>query len=67
MVNSNKKGIELSKLGNYAFLMESSGIEYYQWRECDLEQAGPLIDHKSYAIAYKESKIRSNYTSKLSE
>ncbi|XP_011500631.1 PREDICTED: glutamate receptor ionotropic, kainate 3-like, partial [Ceratosolen solmsi marchali] len=55
MVTSNDQAIHLAKTENYAFIMESSSIEYIQYRECDLEQAGPLIDQKSYAIAYAKN------------
>lgn len=57
MVDSNDAGQKLAKKENYAFLMESSTIEYVQYRECELEQAGPLIDQKSYAIAYAECEL----------
>jgi ionotropic glutamate receptor len=57
MVTSNDQAIHLAKTENYAFIMESSSIEYIQYRECDLEQAGPLIDQKSYAIAYAKSEM----------
>lgn len=56
MPSSNDQGIKLARTENYAFIMESASIEYIQYRMCDLEQAGPLIDQKSYAIAYAESK-----------
>lgn len=55
MVSSPDQGIKLAQTENYAFIMESSSIEYIQYRLCDLEQAGPLIDQKSFAIAYKKS------------
>ena len=57
MVSENSDGIRLAKTENYAFIMESSSIEYIENRECELQQAGPLIDQKSYAIAYAESKL----------
>lgn len=37
--------------GMYAFLMESSSIEYVVERRCDLMQVGGLLDSKSYGIA----------------
>ncbi|OXU29041.1 hypothetical protein TSAR_002081 [Trichomalopsis sarcophagae] len=42
---------------NYAFLMESSSIEYIQERECNLSQIGGLLDQKGYGIAMKKSKF----------
>lgn len=44
---------------NYAFLMESSSIEYIQERECNLSQIGGLLDQKGYGIAMKKSKFSS--------
>lgn len=59
MVDSTEAGKKLVLSDNYAFLMESSSIEYIQERECELEQAGGLIDQKSYAIAYRRSNFYS--------
>lgn len=42
---------------NYAFLMESSSIEYIQERECNLTQIGGLLDQKGYGIAMKKSEL----------
>lgn len=50
-VNSNSKGIERVKKGNYAFLMESTSIEYEVQRNCDLIQIGGMLDQKGYGIA----------------
>ncbi|CAL4124065.1 unnamed protein product, partial [Meganyctiphanes norvegica] len=41
--------------GTYAFLMESSSIEYIIERHCDLTQVGGLLDSKSYGIALPPS------------
>ena len=50
---SNKEGIERVQKadGGYAFLMESSSIEFQVERKCDLMQVGGLLDSKSYGIA----------------
>ncbi|XP_042214058.1 glutamate receptor ionotropic, kainate 2-like isoform X3 [Homarus americanus] len=50
---SNDAGVErVSKSdGQYAFLMESSSIEYVVERKCELTQVGGLLDSKSYGIA----------------
>ncbi|GFX39850.1 glutamate receptor ionotropic, kainate 2 [Trichonephila clavipes] len=48
---NNDQGIERVKKGNYAFLMESTTIEYYTERDCDLTQIGSLLDSKGYGIA----------------
>ncbi|KAG7162242.1 Glutamate receptor ionotropic, kainate 2-like 4 [Homarus americanus] len=37
--------------GLYAYLMESTSIEYVIERNCDLTQVGGLLDSKSYGIA----------------
>lgn len=37
--------------------MESSSIEYYKERHCDLMQVGGLLDSKSYGIGIKKGNI----------
>lgn len=44
-----------SEKENYAFLMESSSIEYLVERNCDVAQVGGLLDSKGYGIAMKKS------------
>lgn len=46
------KRVQNSK-GLYAFLMESSTIEFFTERICDLTQVGGMIDSKGYGIAMK--------------
>lgn len=48
---SNERGIERVKMGNYAFLMESTSIEYVTERNCDLTKIGDKLDSKGYGIA----------------
>ncbi|XP_045623949.1 glutamate receptor ionotropic, kainate 2 isoform X4 [Procambarus clarkii] len=62
---SNDAGVErVAKAdGQYAFLMESSSIEYEVERKCDLTQVGGLLDSKSYGIALPPN---SPYTSSIS-
>lgn len=43
---------------NYAFLMESTSIEYMVERNCDVAQVGGLLDSKGYGIAMKPSKSK---------
>lgn len=50
------KRVQDSK-GLYAFLMESSTIEFFTERKCDLTQIGGLIDSKGYGIAMRPGKI----------
>ncbi|XP_018027547.2 glutamate receptor ionotropic, kainate 2 [Hyalella azteca] len=51
--SSNEEGVErvVKSAGKYAFLMESSSIEYITERHCQLTQVGGLLDSKSYGIA----------------
>ena len=63
-VESNDKGVERVKKGEYAFLMESTSIEYIVERECDLYQVGGLLDSKvsvfeffSAIFTYKNNKL----------
>lgn len=46
------KRVQDSK-GLYAFLMESSTIEFFTERKCDLTQIGGMIDSKGYGIAMR--------------
>ncbi|XP_071521274.1 glutamate receptor ionotropic, kainate 2-like isoform X2 [Panulirus ornatus] len=52
-VESNADGVKRvqSENGLYAYLMESTSIEYVVERNCDLTQIGGLLDSKSYGIA----------------
>jgi hypothetical protein len=50
-VNSSREGIERVKKGEYAYLMESSMLEYYIERDCELMQIGGLLDSKGYGIS----------------
>lgn len=55
----NKDGVARVKNDNnalYAFLMESTQIEYEIERDCDLKQVGNWLDTKSYGIAMPMSK-----------
>jgi glutamate receptor, ionotropic, invertebrate len=57
-VTENKIGVErvVKGKGSYAFLMESTLIEYELHTKCDLTQIGGLLDSKSYGIAMPVSK-----------
>lgn len=50
---SNAEGVErvLKSKRSYAYLMESSSIEYEVERHCDLMQIGNHLDSKGYGIA----------------
>lgn len=45
--------------GSYAFLMESTSIEYVIERNCELTQIGGMLDSKGYGIAMRQSKTAS--------
>ena len=50
-VNSNADGFERVKNSKYAYLAESTTIDYTVQRNCDLTQVGGLIDSKGYGLA----------------
>lgn len=56
LLTSTEEGVNKVQHDNYAFLMESSTIEYEVAVKCDLEQVGPMLDLKGYGIAMKKSK-----------
>lgn len=64
LLDSNSKGVERVKKGDFAFLMESTTIEYTVERNCDLSQVGSLLDQKGYGIATQQD---SPYRAVLSE
>ncbi|KAF2363440.1 Ionotropic glutamate receptor [Trinorchestia longiramus] len=51
--SSNQEGVDrvLRGDGQYAFLMESSSIDYVTERDCRLTRVGGLLDAKGYGIA----------------
>ena len=46
-----EEGIQKDLEGNYAFLMESTMLDYIVQRDCNLTQIGGLLDSKGYGIA----------------
>ncbi|XP_072745109.1 glutamate receptor ionotropic, kainate 2 isoform X2 [Anoplolepis gracilipes] len=54
MPETNDLGLAKVKTEEYAFLMESSSIEYTIERECNMTQIGGLLDEKGYGIAIKK-------------
>ncbi|KAI5645987.1 ligand-gated ion channel domain-containing protein [Phthorimaea operculella] len=64
--SSNDEGLARVKSTeeNYAFLMESTSIEYMVERNCDVAQVGGLLDSKGYGIAMKQD---SPYRQPMSE
>jgi ionotropic kainate glutamate receptor 2 len=60
--SSNIEGVDrvVKGKGSYAFLMESTSIEYVIERNCELTQVGGLLDSKGYGIAMPPSEYRCN-------
>lgn len=59
MTRDNEEGAARVVNTNYAFLMESTSIEYIVERQCSLAQVGGLLDEKGYGIAMRKgSKYR---------
>lgn len=52
---TNNDGVDWATNDNYAFLMESSSIEYIIERNCELTQLGGTLDEKGYGIAMRKS------------
>lgn len=57
---TNDEGVERVQKGKnlYAFLMESTTLEYNVERKCDLVQIGGWLDYKSYGIAMPFSEYK---------
>lgn len=50
-VSNYEEGVQRVLNGNYAFLMESTMLDYIVQRNCNLTQVGGLLDSKGYGIA----------------
>lgn len=46
-----EEGVQRVLAGNYAFLMESTMLDYVIQRNCNLTQIGGLLDNKGYGLA----------------
>ncbi|KAH8409835.1 hypothetical protein KR222_009321, partial [Zaprionus bogoriensis] len=56
LTESNQEGVDRVKTNtNYAFLMESTSIEYNTKRECNLKKIGDALDEKTYGIAMRKN------------
>lgn len=51
LVPTYEDGVQKVLEGNYAFLMESTMLDYNVQRDCNLTQIGGLLDSKGYGIA----------------
>lgn len=58
---SNREGVERVLKADYAFLMESTSIEYEVQRNCELTQIGGLLDSKGYGFATPQGKLNKSY------
>lgn len=56
LMENNEEGVWKVQHENYAYLMESSSIEYIKQRKCNVTQIGGLLDSKSYGIAMKKGR-----------
>ncbi|GBN41993.1 Glutamate receptor ionotropic, kainate 2 [Araneus ventricosus] len=64
---SNSEGKQRVLQGGYAFLMESTSIEYEVQRNCELVQIGGLLDTKGYGIATPQERYRDTYRDKINQ
>lgn len=64
MVKDNEEGIHRVLTSDYAFLMESTTIEFATQRNCNLTQIGGLIDSKAYGVGTPMGKQTRNPISK---
>ncbi|KAH3889063.1 glutamate receptor ionotropic, kainate 2-like isoform X2 [Dreissena polymorpha] len=51
-VSNSKEGIQRVKTSNYAYIAESTTIDYQVQRNCELTQVGGLLDSKGYGLAF---------------
>lgn len=65
LTSTNDEGVAKVLSENYAFLMESTTIEYNVARNCNLTQVGKLLDEKSYGVAMRKSKLEYNIQDRL--
>ncbi|CAH2047187.1 unnamed protein product, partial [Iphiclides podalirius] len=61
LVPTNDIGVAKAENETYAFFMESTSLEYYKERHCDLLQIGDLLDSKSYGIGMKKGSPYKKY------
>jgi glutamate receptor, ionotropic, invertebrate len=54
MMMGKEEGLEKAKAEKYAYISESSTIEYYEQRHCQIAHVGDKLDEKGYGIAMKK-------------
>lgn len=63
MTHGNDEGLARALNENYAYLMESSSIQYIIERECNVTQIGDLLDDKNYGIGMRKGELAAHKTS----
>lgn len=58
-VKNTAEGVEKVRKsnGNFAFFMESAGIEYAMQRDCSLVQLGAPLDSKGFGIGFRKGEL----------
>lgn len=56
LMGTNEEGVWKVQQENYAYLMESSSIEYIKQRKCNVTGVGGLLDAKNYGIAMRKGR-----------
>ncbi|KIH57042.1 hypothetical protein ANCDUO_12771 [Ancylostoma duodenale] len=62
-VNGNREGVEMVLSKNYAYLMESTSLEFEVSQNCNLTQIGGVLGSKGYGIALQK---KSEWTDRIS-
>ena len=62
-VGSNREGVQRVMNGDYAYLMESTSLEYEVQQNCNLTQIGGVLGSKGYGIALQKN---SEWTDRIS-
>lgn len=60
LTKDNDEGLRRAINENYAYLMESSSIQYMIERNCEVTQIGDLLDDKNYGIGMRKGKRNIN-------
>lgn len=55
LVDENHEGLARAQNENYAYLMESTSLNYYTERICNVTMVGDLIDDRNYAIGMRKN------------
>lgn len=62
LVHENDDGLRRCQNENYAYLMESTSLQYYTERFCNVTQVGDLIDDRNYAIGMRKGALAIHFT-----